>query len=90
MADIETTVNAMAKKDTSPPAPEPPVIADEVLAAVKIQAIVKELAQPWFYGTALHTYARRHGVQRKTIIKIYKVLKAKQAADAPVQIEEVP
>ena len=91
MADIQTTVDAMAKKDTSPEAPAadltPP--PEPTLTAVQIQAVAKELAKPWAFGTCLHNYAVRHGVSMEAVLKIHAALLKKQASDNPVAVTEV-
>lgn len=89
MADIQTTVDAMPKKDTSPEVPVIELVPDPTLTAVQIQAVAKELAKHWEFGTSLHGCARRHGVPLKMIRKIHAALLSKQAADNPTVLEEV-
>jgi len=93
MADIETTVNGMAKKDiiVEPPAPVTPAPAS--LAAAKIKAVAKEMARPWQYGDALHRYAKRHGIALSQAREIWGAVRRRIAGEGaksaePVVIEE--
>lgn len=85
MASITTTVNGMAKKDILPDAPvvEEPSPID--IPATEIQAIAKELAQPWKYGKALHRFARLHDVPIQAVREIDAAVKAKAATFAPAE-----
>lgn len=89
MADIKITVDAMPKKDTSPAAPVVEPVPDVELTAAQIQAVVKELAKPWEFGSCLHSYAVRHGIPLKVVRKIHTALLSKQTADNPTVLEEV-
>ena len=88
MADITTTIGAMAKKDIAPDAPAVIVPSAVSIPATKIQAIAKELAQPWIYGEALHRFARLHGVPLQVVREIDAAVKAKASTFAPAEPAE--
>lgn len=91
MADIKITVDAMAKKDILPEKPVVPEMSLSDVPALKIQAIAKELAQPWIYGTALHRFAKLHDVPIQIIREIKAAVGNKAStfvvAEEPTEIK---
>ena len=88
MADIKTTVDKMTKTALQPVTPEKPVAPVTTLTIAKIEAIARELAQPWKYGTALHRFARLHGVPLRAVREIRDAMDNKVATFEPVEVPE--
>ena len=89
MANIKTTVDGMPKKDLVFDVPIVDAVSLSDVSAVKIQAIAKELAQHWKYGTALHRFARIHDVSIQVVREISDAVKNKTATFASVESVEI-
>jgi len=90
MANIETTVAALAKSRILPDKPKPvgrPEPAEPTKA--QIEQVVEMLSKPWKYGTFVARIERVTGLSHKVVMQIKEAFDARRAELSSDVAEEI-